>query len=270
MQDIRIAIVTANARLGQTAHNLDRISRWVEDARKADADLICLPELQISGYQNSPSIREWAERVPGPAVGCLETLARNANMTILAGTAEAGAENRLYATHLVVSPEGLCGRYRKTHPGPPEQEIFTPGDTVPLFATKQLRFGLQLCYDAHFPELATSMALKGAEAIFIPHASPGASPAEKMDSWMRHLPARAFDNSLFVIACNQAGDNGAGLSFPGIALALSPSGTVLAAYAGALEHMIIVDLKAADLEAVHSHRMRCFLPNRRPELYRNG
>lgn len=270
MQDIRIAIVTANARIGDTAQNLERISRWVKNARKAEASLICLPEMQISGYQNSPAIRELAQSVPGPAVRSLETLARKENMTILAGLAEAAAGNRLYAAHLVIEPDGLCGGYRKTHPGPPEREIFTPGDSVPVFDTKHLRFGIQLCYDAHFPELATAMALKGAEALFIPHASPGANPTEKMDSWMRHLPARAFDNSLFVIACNQAGDNGTGLSFPGIVLVLSPSGTVLASYAGAREHMMIVDLRAADLKAVRGHRMRCFLPNRRPELYKDG
>ena len=38
---------------------------------------------------------------------------------------------------------------------------------------------------------------------------------------------RAFDNGLFVVACNQTGDNRNGLLFPGNAVVLSPSGEVL-------------------------------------------
>jgi predicted amidohydrolase len=53
------------------------------------------------------------------------------------------------------------------------------------------------------------------------------NPAEKFESWMRHLPARAFDNGVFVGACNPVGENGAGLSFPGVALLLGPDGRLM-------------------------------------------
>jgi N-carbamoylputrescine amidase len=197
----------------------------------------------------------------------LEDLAHRHHLTILAGLAETDAGGRLYAAHLVVRPDGLAGKYRKLHLGPPEKAIYTAGNTIPIFAAGGFRFGIQLCYDTHFPELATAMALKGADAIFLPHASPGGTPKNKLTSWMRHLPARAFDNGVFVIACNQTGDNGRGLSFPGVGLLLRPSGEVLDSYTRGGETLMLADLKADDLAAVRSHRMRYFLPNRRPELY---
>jgi N-carbamoylputrescine amidase len=112
------------------------------------------------------------------------------------------------------------------------------------------------------------MAGLGADILFFPHASPRGTPSEKLSSWMRHLTARAFDNSVFVVACNQAGDNGEGLSFPATAVVLGPSGDLLARDTSGEEGLLVVDLKASLLAHVRRHRMRYFFPNRRPDLYR--
>jgi N-carbamoylputrescine amidase len=84
---------------------------------------------------------------------------------------------------------------------------------------------------------------------------------------MRHLTARAFDNSVFVVACNQIGDNCNGLRFPGNAMVIGPSGELIAKDISPHASMLITHLKAADLEAVRSHPMRHFFPHRRPGLY---
>ncbi len=84
---------------------------------------------------------------------------------------------------------------------------------------------------------------------------------------MRHLPARAYDNGLFIVACNQTGKTHEGFSFPGVALVLNPAGRVIKEYGENQEHMLIAELKMAELLEVREHRMKFFLPNRRPELY---
>jgi len=267
MQDTRIAVVIANARVGHTEENLSNIARWVEKAAAEGAAIVCFPEMQITGYRIDAEIEAFAEPVPGPASRHLENLAHRYDLTILAGLAEQGDGDSIYATQLVVRPAGLAGRYRKLHLGPPEKSVYTPGNDIPMFSAGDFRFGIQLCYDTHFPELATAMALNGADAVFLPHASPGGTAENKLTSWMRHLPARAFDNGMFVIACNQTGDNGHGLAFPGVGLVIGPSGDVLDSYTGGSETLMLTDLKADDLAAVRNHRMRYFLPNRRPELY---
>jgi N-carbamoylputrescine amidase len=267
MQDIRIAAVISRSVVGDVRRNLDAMQPWIKASKEAGAAVVCFPEMNITGYSNLGEIKESAEPVPGPISRELSNVSKNHGITILAGILERDETGRIFPCHLVIRPDGLVGGYRKLHIAPPEQENFTPGDKIPVFDVNGLRFGIQLCYDAHFPELSTQMALKGAELIFIPHASPRGTPKDKYRSWMRHLSARAFDNSLFIVACNPTGDNGKGLHFPGIAVIIGPSGEVIQKNLSGKESLVVLDLKAQDLNRVRGHRMRYFLPNRRPELY---
>ncbi len=260
--NIRVAAVTMHSSVGETVLNLQKMEQWIMAAIESQAAMICFPEMSITGYHAREPMDRFAETIPGPSTHFLHRIAQKTGITILAGLAEKDAAGRHHAGHVIITPAGVAGCYRKIHLGPLEEPFFTSGDKISIFETHGTRFGIQLCYDAHFPELATVMALKGAEIIFMPHASPRNTPAEKLRSWMRHLPARAYDNSLFVVACNPCGDNGKGLSFPGAAVAISPSGDVLQSCSGDGEQMIVVDLKADVLEGVRSHRMKYFLPNR--------
>ncbi|MEA3438209.1 MAG: nitrilase-related carbon-nitrogen hydrolase [Thermodesulfobacteriota bacterium] len=266
MKKIRIAIVISNSPVGKIRQNLDALAGRVKEAKKKDAAIICFPEMNITGYSTRKKIVDSAQFISGPVANELAELAEKEDITILAGLAEKNEKGRIFAGHLVVTPQGLSGVYRKLHIAPPEQRVFSPGKNIPLFDTHGVRFGIQLCYDAHFPELSTRMALNGADIIFFPHASPRGTPEEKFISWMRHLTARAYDNGLFVVACNQTGDNKKGLNFPGIALVIDPSGNVIAKDVSGKENMIVVDMKAGDLAKVRNHKMRYFLPNRRPDM----
>ena len=265
--DLRIAAVITEAPVGELQANFDQAATWVRRARDAGVHLVCFPEMNLSGYSTREAVCELAQPLDGSLVGQIQMLASETRMVILAGLVESDDRQRIFASHVVVSPDRPVATYRKIHVAPPEQEIYSAGQALPLFTIDGWRFGIQLCYDAHFPELSTRMALEGADVIFFPHASPRGTPQGKLASWRRHLPARAFDNGVFVVACNQTGTNGAGLQFPGLAVAIGPSGQILAQDVSGREGALYVDLKRADLEAVRQHRMRYFLPNRRPDLY---
>jgi len=267
MKDIRIATVISHSPVNKTRHNLDQMIRLVEEAKKKGASIICFPEMNITGYSTREDIIDTAEPVSGPITKEIVKLAESEHIVILAGIAEKDSKGRIFASHLVIKPYKSPGVYRKLHLSPPERTIFTPGNKIPMFEAKGVKFGIQLCYDAHFPELSSYMAINGADIIFIPHASPRGTPAEKFRSWMRHLPARAYDNSIFIIACNQTGDNGKGLGFPGVAMIIGPSGEVLSKDLNGKKGILIYDLKVDEINRVRNHRMRFFLPNRRPELY---
>jgi len=267
MKNIRIAAVIMNSPVGQTHQNLDHMIQWAIAAKKEGAALVCFPEMNLSGYSIKPDINDSAASIPGPVTRVLLEFAEREDIVILAGLAEKDESERIFASHLVAQPNGILGVYRKLHIAPPEQNIYSRGQEIPLFSTQGIKFGIQLCYDAHFPELSTHMALKDADLIFMPHASPRGTPEEKFTSWGRHLPARAFDNGLFIVACNQTGDNASGLSFPGVGLILGPSGEILEKKVNNEEGLLVADLKADDLVRVRNHRMRYFLPNRRSDLF---
>jgi predicted amidohydrolase len=268
MKDTRIAVVTSRAPVGEIKQNLGRTRQWVQKAALAGAHLVCFPELNITGYTTRESLASMAQTIPGPLTIELAQLSGQTGLVILAGLVEQNPQGLPFASHGVFHPDGRIDRYRKSHLAPPERHIFSAGNQIPVFKTAHFTFGIQLCYDSHFPELSTAMAVQGADLIFIPHASPRGAALAKHTSWMRHLPARAFDNGLFVVACNQWGDNGRGLVFPGNAVVIGPDGKVLKKkVTGQGEQMLIADLAAGDLDAVRTHAMRYFFPHRRPELY---
>ena len=267
MKDLRIAAVMINCPVGRVQDNLDRMAGWVQTAKKQAADLVCFPEMNVTGYSTRAEIKNSTEIVPGPISQFIVALARESKIVILAGMAEEDSKGCVFASHLVVTPQGVAGIYRKIHIAPPEGNVFTAGNTIPVFEINGLKLGIQLCYDVHFPELSTCMAIDGADVIFMPHASPRGTPQQKFASWMRHLPARAFDNGLYVVACNQTGDNQNGLNFPGLTVILDPAGRIVTKNTGGKEDLVVADLKAEELEKVRGHRMRYFLPNRRTDLY---
>lgn len=267
MKTLRIALAVTASPVGETGENLDRMARWVALAAKEGARLICFPEMNITGYSSRSEIQKAAQPIPGDASCRVSSMAVREGITILAGMAERASPDHFFASHLAATTDGGVQVYRKTHIAPPEKQIFSSGEKAPLFETDHVRFGIQLCYDAHFPELSTRMAVNGADILFFPHASPRGTPEEKLRSWMRHLSARAFDNGLFVAAVNQTGDNGFGLSFPGVAVVIGPDGEVLCQEISGNETILFADLKAEALTRVRRHPMRYFLPNRRPEVY---
>lgn len=267
MRNLKIAAVCMNSELGEIERNLDRTEAFVSRASDSGAQLICFPELSITGYVLSDPTRVYRDMLPDQILERVAGMAQKKGMIIIAGLIEIADGKRPYISQVVAGPEGLLGTYRKTHLSPKEKEIYRAGEVIDVFRHGEMVFGIQLCYEAHFPEISTLMALKGAEIIFMPHASPRGNPGEKLQSWLRHLPGRAFDNALYVVACNQVGKTGEGFTFPGVAVALSAAGNVMAKYVGTREEMLLVDFQRDEIEEIRKHRMAYFIPNRRPELY---
>jgi predicted amidohydrolase len=268
MRDLVVAAVCMHSEPGEVEKNLERMESFVREASGKEAHAVLFPELSISGYvlKNPEKIYDLSR-----SRGIVERIVRTAHdakVIIMAGMVEILQEGRPCITQVVAGPGGLLGLYRKTHLSPPEKEKYAEGHGLDVFHEGDLNFGLELCYESHFPEISTVLSLKGAEILFMPHASPRGNPEEKMRSWLRHLPSRAFDNGVFVVACNQVGKTKEGFFFPGVILALDPQGRVLESYSGNEETMVLVELKTKVLQETRGHRMKYFIPRRRSELYK--
>ena len=268
MRDLKIAVVCMNSDTGEIQKNLDRTELFVSKASEMGVDLICFPELSITGYTLHNPIKVYGDLWPDEIIERVVGMAQEKELIILAGIVEISDGEKPYISQIVAGPEGFVGLHRKTHLSPQEKEEYQAGEKIDVFCQKDIIFGIQLCYEAHFPEMSTVMALKGAHIIFMPHASPRGTPEEKAQSWLRHLPSRAFDNALFVVACNQVGKTREGYTFPGVAVVLNPAGWIMARYEDSQEELIVADLKGDILEEIREHKLGYFIPNRRPELYK--
>ncbi|MBO8137556.1 MAG: nitrilase [Desulfotomaculum sp.] len=270
MKKTRIALVQLNSIFAQVEKNLQKISQFVKQAYKQGADIICFPELAVQGYSRSDS-DFCSEPIPGPSSSYISSLSKQYNITILAGTAEKNKSGKPYITHLVSTPGGI-DKYRKTHLGSSEKPYFSEGNQLPVFKTEKAVFGVQICWDLHFPEVTTIMSLKGAEIIFAPHASPRIAGSRK-DMWLKYLTARAYDNTVYLAACNLIGSNGKGSCFSGGIMVVDPKGNVIAEDFNGQESMLVVDLDAEMINKIRYEKTTTmrnifYLQARRPELYR--
>ncbi|OAT85510.1 nitrilase-related carbon-nitrogen hydrolase [Desulfotomaculum copahuensis] len=271
MQNTRLALVQMRAKTGLVKENLDKIEHFVALAAREKADLICFPELCVPGYHRELA-RQYTEVIPGPGADRLSRLARDTGVTVLAGLAEQSECDRPYITHLVAHPDGRVQKYRKTHLGKSECPHFTAGNELPVFQTEKTVFGVEICWDLHFPEVTTVLSLRGAEIIFAPHASP-VIVGDRRAIWLKYLAARAYDNAVFVAACNLVGRASEKQEFCGGAMVLDPRGDVLAEDFSRREGMLLADLDATLINTIRRNRARSmryhfYLNFRRPELYR--
>ena len=272
MKVVKAALIVQNSIAGDFKANVASSLEFIYQANEKKAKIVVFPEMNLTGYVSGSDILSicrsvTSDREAKDMVKKFSKIAKDLDITILTGLAEHVSTNKIYASQLIFNPEGTYDTYRKIHTSPFEKQYFTQGDEIKIFTSHGVKIGVQLCYDAHFPELSTAMALKKADIIFIPHASPRGTSIEKYKSWIRHLKARAFDNGLYIAACNQVGDNTNGLVFPGISLFIGPDGNVIYKSIEQRQGVHIIEIEQSALDNVRSHKMRYFLPNRRKDLF---
>ncbi|WP_066639789.1 nitrilase family protein [Desulfolucanica intricata] len=271
MKDIKIAVVQMQAVAGEIEKNLEKIVEFVNQAAAQKVDIICFPELCIQGYNRGRAYL-MAEIIPGESSQKISHLAQDKKMTVLVGIAEKSKNDMPYITQLVAFPDGTLKKYRKTHLGKSERSYFTAGNDFPIFKTEKAILGVEICWDLHFPEVSTILALKGAEIIFAPHASPKIV-GDRKGIWLKYLTARAYDNSVYLAACNLVGSGGGQQNFCGGALILDPKGNVIAEAFNDREELLVANLDSKLINTIRQSktatmRNSFYLDARRPELYK--
>lgn len=156
----------------QKDENVRRIVDYILQC-KAGADLVVFPELALTNFfeHGSPdSRRQYYEKaamaVGDPAFTAIAQACERRKVHAIVGFAERSThEGYLYNSAAVISPQGVIGVSRKNHLPLFEKLYFCPGDEQPVFDLPFAKVGINICYDAFFPESSRSLALKGAEII---------------------------------------------------------------------------------------------------------
>lgn len=266
--------------------NVETAVRFVRDAAKQGANVVCLPELFRSRYfcqTEDHRCFDLAEPIPGPTTQRMSALAKELGVVILASLFEKRAAGIYHNTLAVLDADGSpLGIYRKMHiPDDPlfyEKFYFTPGDLgFRVFDTKYAKAGTLVCWDQWYPEAARLTAMKGAEILFYPTAI-GWHPGEKTEygeaqheSWELIQRSHAVANGCYVVAVNRTGHEptpdgkGDGLEFWGQSFVAGPDGKILARATADQEEVLVVPIDLARLDAVRTHWP--FLRDRRIDAY---
>ena len=266
---VRIACVQMDVVYGDMARTLEKVSRWIENAAKCNADVVLLPELVLSaGYALDERYRTVAETIPGPSTDQIAKLARSRKINVIVGLAEKAENEVLYDTAVLFDRTGkIVGSYRKSHTYPPTESIFKRGDELPVFQVDFGTIGILICYDLEFPETARILALKGAEIIFHlvadwPEGVPGL-PERIFDISFR---SRALENRIVIVVSNRVGEDPDLKSrFYGLSRIIGTKGEIIAG-ADQDERMIVADIDLG--QAKREREIYNYFINRRADLYK--
>jgi N-carbamoylputrescine amidase len=262
-----------------------RAAAKVEEAGKAGAEVVCLPELYRSPYfcqKEDQELFDLAEPVPGPSTEAMAAAARRAKVAVVVPLFERRAPGLYHNSAAIIDETGeIRGLYRKMHiPDDPafyEKFYFTPGDLgFQAFDLNAGRIGTLICWDQWYPEGARLTALAGAAVLFYPTAI-GWHPAEKAqygvaqrDAWRTIQRGHAIANGVYVAAVNRVGHEPgppgqAGLEFWGTSFLCDPFGVVIAEASTDKEEILVGDIDIGRIEEVR--RNWPFLRDRRIDAY---
>ncbi len=210
--------------------NLARAATWTRRAvDESGAQLVVLPETVTTGF--TPSVRpevlwDLVDALPGRLSEPMQKMAQALGIYLVFPTYERGEKRGIvYNSAALLGPSGdLLGTYRKTHLFPDERinastgsGWSTPGTEPVVVETPLAAIGLTICFDGDFPELYRAEAIMGAEVIARPSAL-----LRSFEIWELTNRARAYDNHVYIVACNAVGPDAGGNYYFGHSMIVDP------------------------------------------------
>ena len=292
-----IATAQFENRSGDKTYNLSVIEQLSQQAALHGAKVIAFHECAVTGYSfarhlSKAALLDLAEFIPdGQSITRIGEIASQYNITILAGLFEKDAQEHIFNTYVCVDQHGLVAKHRKLHPF--ISPFLSAGDQYCVFELEGWTCGILICYDNNIIENVRATALLGADVIFAPHVTmctpstrPGAGFVDpglwknrnadptslrlefdgaKGRAWlMKWLPARAYDNAVYMVFTNPIGMDDDQLK-NGCAMIIDPFGDVLAECRTLGDDFVTATLTPEKLTRAGGHR---YLHARRPELYK--
>ena len=236
---VRVALVQLDCSMSESV--ADRVARTLSlvDTIAPDVDMLVLPELWQTGAFDIDAARAHAERIDGPIVSALGALAAQHSIWLHGGSiCELDDDGQNYNTSVLFDPEGrLVVTYRKIHlfgfEGG-ETTVMSSGDELVVVDTPLGPTGLATCYDLRFPEFFRALTEGGATAVLLSSGW----PTPRLEHWDVLTRARAIENQVWFIACNEVGTQ-PGIELGGHSVVVDPQGAVVA-QAGTEQEVLIV------------------------------
>ena len=242
---MKVSVVQMNMRSLAGKENFDRAEALIRRAARETApDVILLPETWNTGFMPAGDLAAASDENAKAVRARFSPLARELNVNIVAGSVSNKRGGHIYNTACVFDRTGAClAEYDKTHPFTPmgEHEVYTPGNHLVTFTLDGVRCGLLICYELRFPELWRTLALRGAQVMFLP----AQWTAARQYHWETLTAARAIENQLFVVSCNACGERD-GTLYGGFSRIIDPLGAVLA-QGGGEEEIVTADLDLSSI-----------------------
>lgn len=168
---------------------ISRVSRILRDVGKKETDIVCLPEQWLKKNTISNFDSEFSE---------FKKIAKDFSMTVIPGAFYENNKKNTSIISPVIGPEGeFIGRQEKIHPFDYEKDSIKPGKEAKIFSTA-CKFGVVICYDMVFPQVANTLVKKGAQVLL----SPSRIVRRGIEPWQMYVQVRALENRIPILAAN--------------------------------------------------------------------
>ncbi|ARK28971.1 carbon-nitrogen family hydrolase [Halalkalibacter krulwichiae] len=261
---MRIASYQMDIVPGQPVENRKLVAEWAKEiCRNGKVDVLVLPEMWTTAY-TLPTLEETVKEDKEQTEVFIAELAKEHQVNIVAGSYAAFDVDGIYNRSLIVNRAGeRIHTYDKMHLVPMlDEPTYLKGGKHggKMFELDGKKMGIIICYDLRFPELVRSLALQGAEMIFVVAEWPEARAMH----WEILQQARAIENQVYIVSCNRVGTYD-GVEFAGRSMVISPWGDTIYKASASKEETINVQVELNDVKKIRE-QVPVF-KSRVPELY---
>ncbi len=265
---MKLAIVQTKPRKGDVEANLHELHAVFAQlaAEPEPYDLAIFPEAALTGYFLEGAVYELAFEATALAKKLHEAWAvtGHAPLDVAIGFFE-NAAGTYYnsAMYVSLSSEGaeIVHVHRKlflpTYGVFDEERFLSRGKRLAAFDTRLGRMAILICEDAWHAIVPTLAAIRGAQVLIIPSASPGRGLAgttgelENVGTWRNLLASYAVEHGVFVFYAGLVGFEG-GKGMSGSSMVIDPFGTTLATLPALGAQILRATIDLSDVEVARA------------------
>ena len=238
---MRIALAQVNPTVGDLDGNTRLVLEWIDKAKVAGADIVCFPELVLTGYPPEDLVLK--PSFVRDNIAQLKSIAK-ATMGISAVVGFVDEEGDIFNAAAFLNGGDIKAVFHKVflpnYGVFDEKRYFEPGHRCPIVELDGVRIGLSVCEDCWFPSGPMAWeAHHGAEVLININGSPyhygKRAPREAM------IAGRAADYGAFLAWVNTVGGQDE-LVFDGNSVVFDPHGRLLAHAASFVEELLVCDV----------------------------
>ena len=253
MKQLRTGLSQINPSVGDITGNTKKITEVIEAARDIDIDILCFPELAVTGYPPEDLLLK-IEFIDDN-IRALDEIKKHCrdNMVVIVGFVD--KKDDIFNSAAVIQGGEIIDVYHKlrlpNYGVFDENRYFQSERRFPVYTMGKMTFGVTICEDIWYPgePIRSQVLLGNAQIIFNISASPYymGKPAARE----RMLATRAVDYNTIIAYCNMVGGQDE-LVFDGNSMLINEKGEIIATARNFKEDLLVCDVNT---EKVYKSRL---------------
>jgi predicted amidohydrolase len=267
--------------VADVAANLQTCLRMIDEAAKHKPDVMVLPEFvnHIAWYKDAAHCYGVAVSLDDEFIGAIGRKAKEHGCYIKINVTLKRDDGKVSGTNVLFDPMGnVVGLTDKQILMGNENNFLEKSTTIaPILETEIGQVGMYACMDGVIPEVARALAVRRPQMLL------NSLNSFAHDEASLHIPVRAAENKVFVVAANKVGSlvpeemreavaarlkiDPSFLEGAGESQIVAPDGTVLAKAPMKGEAVVFADIDLSEADNKLRPDGTDILSTRRPELY---